>query len=82
MKLEIYQPKPEKEKKEEVLRLRLITSQTSPEGITLAVVDEDGERVIGGSLLVIKPDGTFRRFKGPPLLFQRDLEGRIKETGP
>lgn len=61
MKVEIYNDC--EEKKEKVLRLALKKTE-SGKSVKLCAVDENGETLQGGNLLVLDEDGTFRRVGG------------------
>ncbi len=80
MRLEIYQDKP-KEEEEKILTLRLLPAVSVDGGITLAVVDKNGKRIMGGSILAIKSDGTLKRFTGVASCLQRETNsgGKIRE---
>ena len=75
MKVEVWEQKPDDE---DVLRLKLVDNSFG--GVSLVVVDQDGKRVGGGSLLHITRDGRIDMCDGVGTSFGLDLDevGRIR----
>lgn len=75
LKFEIYEPK--EEKRDEIIRLRLISGM---DGVKVCAVDRNGNREASGSLVLFRKDGMIRllsdisKFLG----FDLDGDGRIK----